>query len=81
MAESSWPTSEVMQEHLQNLVGQGYMTAAELAICCVLEDPASPTLVGDTSWRVWHSMSEDLVWIHIDFSACCYSSMSCSCIT
>jgi hypothetical protein len=46
MVESSWPTLEVVQVHLQNLMSQGYMTAVELAICRVLEDPASPTLVG-----------------------------------
>jgi hypothetical protein len=46
MAELSWPTSEVMQEHLQNLVSQGYMIAAELATCHVHVDPASPALVG-----------------------------------
>jgi hypothetical protein len=46
MAESSWPTSEVMQEHLQNLVSQGYMTAVELATCCVPEDPVFPALAG-----------------------------------
>jgi hypothetical protein len=46
MAELSWPASEVTQEHLQNLISQGYMTAAELATCLVPEDPASPTLAG-----------------------------------
>jgi hypothetical protein len=46
MAGLSWPTSEVMQEHLQNLMSQGYMTAVELATCCVSEHPASPTSVG-----------------------------------
>jgi hypothetical protein len=35
-----------MQEHLQNLMSQGYMTAAELATCRVPEDPASPAPVG-----------------------------------
>jgi hypothetical protein len=43
MAEPSWPTSDIMQEHLQNLVIQGYMTMAALAACRVPEDPASPT--------------------------------------
>jgi hypothetical protein len=41
MAESSWPTSKVTQEHLQNLMSQGYMTMMELATCCVHEDHAS----------------------------------------
>jgi hypothetical protein len=37
--------SEVTQEHLQNLMSQGYMIAVELATCRVLEDPTSPALV------------------------------------
>jgi hypothetical protein len=41
MAELSWPASEVMQDHLQNLVSQGYMITEELATCCVAEDPRS----------------------------------------
>jgi hypothetical protein len=46
MAESSWLASEITQEHLQNLVSQGYLTAAELVTCCVPADPASPTSMG-----------------------------------
>jgi hypothetical protein len=42
MAEPSWPMLEVMQEHHQNLVIQGYMTMAALAAPHVPEDPASP---------------------------------------
>jgi hypothetical protein len=38
--------SEVTQEHLQNLVSQGYMIAAELATCRAPEGLASPALVG-----------------------------------
>jgi hypothetical protein len=34
--------SEVMQEHMQNLMSQGYMTAAELATCRMPKDLASP---------------------------------------
>jgi hypothetical protein len=45
MVELSWPTPVVMQEHLQNLVSQGYMIAVELATCRVPADPASPTTV------------------------------------
>jgi hypothetical protein len=41
MVESGWPVLEVTQEHLQNLVSQGYMTAAELATCHVPVNPAS----------------------------------------
>jgi hypothetical protein len=37
--------SEVIQEHLQNLVSKGYMTVAEFATCLVPADPASPALV------------------------------------
>jgi hypothetical protein len=37
---------EVMQEHLQNLISQGSMTAVELATYRVPTDPASPTLAG-----------------------------------
>jgi hypothetical protein len=46
MAELGWTASEVMQGHLQNLMSQGYMTMAELATCCVPEDPASVALAG-----------------------------------
>jgi hypothetical protein len=46
MAESGWPASEITQEHLQNLVRQGYMTTTELATCRVPTDPTSPVPVG-----------------------------------
>jgi hypothetical protein len=46
MAESGWPTSEVMQEHLQNLISEGYMIVVELATCRVPENPASPAPAG-----------------------------------
>jgi predicted transcriptional regulator len=49
MADLGWSTSDAMQEHLQNLISQGYMTAMKLATYRVPEDPASPILVGDTS--------------------------------
>jgi hypothetical protein len=42
MAESGWPVLEVTQEHLQNLVSQGYMTMTELATCYVPKDLTSP---------------------------------------
>jgi hypothetical protein len=38
--------SEVMQEHLQKLMSQGFMTAAELATFLVPKDPASPAPAG-----------------------------------
>jgi hypothetical protein len=41
MVELGWIALEVMQEHLQNLVSQGYITAAELTTCRMPEDPAS----------------------------------------
>jgi hypothetical protein len=44
MVELGWTASEVTQEHLQNLMSQGYMTTAELATCCVAEDPTSLAL-------------------------------------
>jgi hypothetical protein len=34
-----------MQGHLQKLAKQGFMTAAELTACSVLEDPTFPTPV------------------------------------
>jgi hypothetical protein len=46
MPELGWTASEVMQEILQNLVSQGYMTVVELATCRVSEDPTSPALTG-----------------------------------
>jgi hypothetical protein len=48
MAELGLPVSEVTQEHMQNLMSQGYMTAAELATCHMPEDPLSPVPTGDT---------------------------------
>jgi hypothetical protein len=52
MAELGLPTSKVMQEHLQNLMSQGYMTAAELATCHVPEDPASLVPAGGGGYVV-----------------------------
>jgi hypothetical protein len=46
MTELSWPMSKVTQEHLQNLMSQGYMTAVELATCRMPKDPVSPAPVG-----------------------------------
>jgi hypothetical protein len=46
MAELGWTASEVTREHLQNHESQGYMTAADLATCRALKDPASPTPMG-----------------------------------
>jgi hypothetical protein len=42
IAESSWPTSEVTQKHLQNFVSKGYMTTTEFATSLVPADPISP---------------------------------------
>jgi hypothetical protein len=32
MVEQDWTPSKITQEHLQNLVSQGFMTAAKLAV-------------------------------------------------
>jgi hypothetical protein len=42
MKEQGWIPSEVTQEHLQDLMSQGFMMAMELVTCHVREDPASP---------------------------------------
>jgi hypothetical protein len=42
MAEQDWTPSKVTQEHLQNLMSQGFMTVAKLRTYCVPEDPMSP---------------------------------------
>jgi hypothetical protein len=81
MVKLGWTTSEFMQEHLQTLVSQGYMMAAELTTCRVPEDPASPILGGGMSWHAWRSMSGDLVCHHTNFSTLCYSSTAWNCIT
>jgi hypothetical protein len=47
MVVLGWTTLEVMQEHLQNLVSQGYTTVAKLATCCVPEFPVSPAPAGE----------------------------------
>jgi hypothetical protein len=39
------PVSEITAEHLQNLVSQGYMLGAELAMCHILANHASPVPV------------------------------------
>jgi hypothetical protein len=46
MVRLGWSVSVVMQEQLQNLMSQGYMTATELATCRVPEDPVSPVPMG-----------------------------------
>jgi hypothetical protein len=55
MAELGWTTSEVMQEHLQNLVSQGYMMAVDLSACRLLEDLIAPIQAGDMSWHALRS--------------------------
>jgi hypothetical protein len=84
MAEFGWSTLEVMQEHLQHLVSQEYMTMAELATCRVPEDPASPIQAGGgggASWQLRHSLGEGLLFYHTDFSALYCSSMAWNYIT
>jgi hypothetical protein len=46
MEELSWLMLEIPQEHLQNLVCQGYMIVVELATYRVPVDPVSPALAG-----------------------------------
>jgi hypothetical protein len=46
MAELGWSALEVLQGHMQNLISQEYMTATELATCCVPVNPASPSPAG-----------------------------------
>jgi hypothetical protein len=42
MAESGWPASEVMREHLQNLVSWRSRESDRVSTCRVHEDPTSP---------------------------------------
>jgi hypothetical protein len=44
MAELGWIASKVTQEHLQNLMSQGYMMAVELVTCRMPKDPTSLVL-------------------------------------
>jgi hypothetical protein len=46
MVDLGWTVWEVTQEHLQNLVSQGYMIAAELATCRMSKNPMSPAWAG-----------------------------------
>jgi hypothetical protein len=46
MTELGWSVSDVTQEHLQNLINQGYMTSTELATCRVPEDLVFPGPAG-----------------------------------
>jgi hypothetical protein len=81
MAELGWTTSEVMQEHLQKIMSQGYMMAVDLSACRLLEDLIAPIQAGDMSWHALRSTSGDLVFQHSDFSALCCSSTAWNCIT
>jgi hypothetical protein len=45
-AELGWTALEVTQEHLQNLMSQGYMMVVDLMTCRIPEDPASPVQAG-----------------------------------
>jgi hypothetical protein len=71
MVELDWTVSKVTQEHLQNLVSQGYMTVAELTTCRMPKDPSSSFRRGDMSWHALRSMSGGLVCHHTNFSALC----------
>jgi hypothetical protein len=78
MEEQGWIPSEIMMEHLQDLMVQGFMMAPELATCRMPEDSTSPMPVGvgvDWWWPMWHSTSEGLVCHHNGYSALYCSSM------
>jgi hypothetical protein len=53
--------SETTQEHVQNLVSQGYMTAVELATIVFMRILLSLPQGRDMLWRARCFMSEDLV--------------------
>jgi hypothetical protein len=46
MVEQDWTPSIVTSGHLQKHEKQGFMTAVELATCCVPMDPALPMPAG-----------------------------------
>jgi hypothetical protein len=81
MDELGWTMSEVTHEHLQNLMSQGHMMAAELTTCRVLEDPASPILAGGYVTAYVAFYERGLVFQRTDFLALCCSSMTYNCIT
>jgi hypothetical protein len=49
-----------MQEYLQNLVSQGYVTAAELTSCRIPEDPTSPFPTGGGGWGICRGVHDVL---------------------
>jgi hypothetical protein len=67
--------SKATQEHLQNHVSQGYMTAAELATCTCPRILHLPCWRWDTSWHVRRSMGGGSTFHHTDFFALCCSFM------
>jgi hypothetical protein len=71
---------ETTQEHLQNLVSQGYMTVAELATVVFLWILLSPPQGRDMWWRAQCFMSKDLACLRTNSSIRCCSSMAWSCI-
>jgi hypothetical protein len=81
MVETRWPELEVTQEHLQNIVSQGYMTTMEFATCLVPVDPVSPTPVKDYIVVCAALYEGDLVCYLIDSSSPCSGPMAWSCIT
>jgi hypothetical protein len=54
MVEQGWVASEVMQDHLENLMSLRFMTVVELVTRHMPEGPTSPMPAGDTSWHAWH---------------------------
>jgi hypothetical protein len=58
MVEQGWILLEVMLEHLQDLMSQGFMTAVELVTYHVPKDPASRVpagryVVASTAFYMW----------------------------
>jgi hypothetical protein len=70
--------SETTQEHVQNLVSQGYMTAVELATIVFVRILLSLPQGRDMLWRARCFMSEDLVCLRTDSSTRYNSSMAWS---
>jgi hypothetical protein len=64
MVELGWTTLEVTQEHMQNLMSEGYMTAVELATYHMPKDPASPHSGGRIHHGV-HGILRARIWCAI----------------
>jgi hypothetical protein len=65
MVELGWLTLDVMQEHLENLISQGYMTAEELATYLMPLGPTFLSQVGGGIRRGMHSILRARIWCAI----------------